>query len=120
MKEYRTNRLLLRRWRDTDLEPFARMNVDAAVMQHMPELLDRVASDALAKRLDMAIAEQGFGMWAIEALGGPPFIGFVGIETVGFNAQLYGCYRNRLAFSTFIVGSRLCDGSCARGVQNRF
>jgi len=31
--ELRTERLLLRRWRDTDRAPFAAVNADAAVMQ---------------------------------------------------------------------------------------
>jgi RimJ/RimL family protein N-acetyltransferase len=31
----RTERLLMRRWRDEDREPFAAMNADPAVMEHM-------------------------------------------------------------------------------------
>jgi RimJ/RimL family protein N-acetyltransferase len=34
----RTDRLLLRRWTDADLEPFAAMNADPVVMQHMQGL----------------------------------------------------------------------------------
>jgi RimJ/RimL family protein N-acetyltransferase len=33
---YETDRLLLRRWRDDDREPFARMNADPEVMEHFP------------------------------------------------------------------------------------
>ncbi|TME01689.1 MAG: GNAT family N-acetyltransferase, partial [Chloroflexi bacterium] len=32
--ELRTERLLLRRWRPGDREPFARLNADPVVMQH--------------------------------------------------------------------------------------
>ena len=32
-----TDRLLLRRWRDADREPFAAMNADPAVMEHMQD-----------------------------------------------------------------------------------
>ena len=32
-----TERLILRQWRDSDREPFRRMNADAAVMEFMPK-----------------------------------------------------------------------------------
>jgi len=42
-----TDRLILRRWRDSDREPFARMNADPRVMEFFAELLLRERSDAL-------------------------------------------------------------------------
>jgi RimJ/RimL family protein N-acetyltransferase len=41
----RTPRLLLRKWRDGDREPFARMSADPAVMEMLLPM-DRAASDA--------------------------------------------------------------------------
>ena len=41
-------RLLLRHWREEDLEPFAALNADPRVMEYFPGTLDRAASDALA------------------------------------------------------------------------
>ena len=41
-----TDRLLLRPWREDDLEPFAAMNADPAVMEHFLKPLDRAESDA--------------------------------------------------------------------------
>jgi RimJ/RimL family protein N-acetyltransferase len=35
----RTDRLLLRRWTDADREPFAAMNADPMVMEHMQGLM---------------------------------------------------------------------------------
>ena len=43
-----TERLVLRRWRPSDLEPFAALNADAEVMDHFPSTLDRAAGDAAA------------------------------------------------------------------------
>ena len=34
-----TERLGLRRWYDSDLEPFSKMNLDADVMKYFPKLL---------------------------------------------------------------------------------
>src|SRR5688572_22070549 len=44
----RTERLILRRWRREDREPFAALNSDPQVMECLPKLLTREESDALA------------------------------------------------------------------------
>jgi hypothetical protein len=49
MSELRTPRLLLRQWRDADLEPFAALNADEEVMRYFPAPLARSESDALAE-----------------------------------------------------------------------
>lgn len=87
MEDYRTPRLLLRRWRDSDREPFARLNADPEVMTHFPGVLDRSASDALVDLIEGRFAEDGFGPWAVEVPGGEPFIGFVGLARVRFDAH---------------------------------
>ncbi len=87
MEDYRTPRLLLRRWRNSDREPFARLNADPEVMEHFPGVLDRAASDTLVDRIETHFAEHGFGPWAVEVQGGEPFIGFVGLAHVGFDAH---------------------------------
>lgn len=83
---YTTRRLLLRSWRDSDREPFARMNADPEVMEYMPRILDRAASDAFVDRIEAHLAAHGSGLWAVEVVGGAPFIGFVGLVHVGFEA----------------------------------
>lgn len=86
MAHYLTSRLVLRRWRAQDREPFARLNADPAVMEHFPGVLTRAASDALAEHVEAHFAAHGFGPWAVEVVGGGPFIGFVGLAHVGFEA----------------------------------
>ncbi len=78
----KTGRLTLRRWREADLEPFAAMNCDPAVMEFFPTMLDRDQSDALAARADSSIDVDGYGLWAVEVKGVAPFIGFVGIRSL--------------------------------------
>ena len=86
-----TQRLLLRPWRDADLPAFAELNADPRVMAHFPNTLDRAASDALAARIRGAMAEQGYGLWAVEVRGGAPFIGFVGLARPRFDAPFTPC-----------------------------
>lgn len=81
-----TDRLVLRRWRPVDLEPFAALNADPEVMQHFPSTLDRAASDALAARAESAFDRDGFGLWAVEVAATGGFIGFVGLAVPRFEA----------------------------------
>lgn len=87
----RTDRLLLRPWRESDLEPFAALNADPAVMEYLPKLLDREESDLLAARFRALFDELGYGRWAVEVPGVAPFIGFVGLSYVTFAAPFAPC-----------------------------
>lgn len=89
--ELRSPRCVLRDWRDADLEPFARLNADPQVMEHFPALLSRAESDALAARLRAGIAERGWGFFALEVPGVAPFVGFVGLQPVAFEAHFTPC-----------------------------
>jgi RimJ/RimL family protein N-acetyltransferase len=77
--ELRTDRLLLRRWREEDLAPFAALNADPEVVRYLPTALTREESDALAARADARFDADGVGLFAVEVVGGAPFIGFVGL-----------------------------------------
>lgn len=81
-----TPRLLLRAWREADLEPFAALNADPLVRRWFPSLLAREESDLQAGLLQAHIEAHGFGFWAVEAPGVAPFIGFVGLKHVTFEA----------------------------------
>ncbi len=83
----RTARLVLRDWREDDLEPFARLNADPAVMAHFPATLSRAESDAMARRVRAGLAERGWGLWALEAPGVADFVGFVGLAAPRFDAH---------------------------------
>lgn len=78
--ELRTERLLMRRWRDADREPFAAMNSDPEVMRYFPAVMDRELSDRSVDRFEQRFEEQGFGLWALELLTTGEFIGFTGLN----------------------------------------
>jgi ribosomal-protein-alanine N-acetyltransferase len=74
----RTDRLLLRRWREEDLEPWAALNADPEVMAHFPSLLTREESDAWAEAIELHFAQHGYGLWAVDVDG--RFAGFTGLR----------------------------------------
>ena len=82
--DLRTERLLLRQWRDEDLEPFAALNADVETMRYFPAPPSRAQSDALAEHARRQIEEEGWGLWAVEVVGGASFIGFVGLVRPSF------------------------------------
>lgn len=75
----RTGRLLMRRWRDDDRGPFAALNADPVVMEHMTTTLTRDQSDAFVDSIEACWGERGLGLWAVEVPGVAPFIGYVGL-----------------------------------------
>jgi RimJ/RimL family protein N-acetyltransferase len=85
--ELRTDRLLLRQWRDADLEPWAQLNADPEVMEHFPSVLTREESDVLAARCREHLETNGWGLWAVEVPGVTPFIGWVGLARPAFEAH---------------------------------
>lgn len=91
MADLHTERLLLRRWRDSDREPFARMNADPAVMEHFPALLTRAESDAAVGWIEAGFADRGYGLWAAELRATGEFIGFVGLSVPAFHAHFTPC-----------------------------
>lgn len=52
--QLRTTRLLLRRWRQIDREPFANLNADPVVIEHFPDVLSREESDAMVTGLKLS------------------------------------------------------------------
>lgn len=86
-----TPRLILRAWREEDLEPFARLNADERATQYLLHRLSREQSDALVERIGAHFERKGFGLWAVEAPGVAPFIGAVGLVVPGFSAAFTPC-----------------------------
>src|SRR6266550_2143190 len=85
--ELRTERLILRRWRPADHEPFASMHADPEVMRYMIRPLTREESDAFIDRAERHHDEHGFGLWAVEVPPDVSFIGFVGLWIPTFEAH---------------------------------
>jgi RimJ/RimL family protein N-acetyltransferase len=86
----RTERLLLRRWQDSDREPFAALNADRRVMEFLPALLSRKESDAMIDRLEAHFDQHGFGFWAVETDDGS-CAGFVGLSVPRFETSFTPC-----------------------------
>ncbi|MEV4798688.1 GNAT family N-acetyltransferase [Nonomuraea sp. NPDC049421] len=81
-----TERLVMRRWREEDKEPFAAMNADPEVMEHFPALMTREESDTFVDRIERHFDERGYSLWALELRDTGRFIGFTGLALQTFDA----------------------------------
>ncbi|CAN5637670.1 hypothetical protein BH24ACT18_BH24ACT18_10390 [soil metagenome] len=81
MIEIETGRLLLRWWRDEDLEPYARLCDDPEVMRFIGDgsTLTREQSGDQISRFVRHRQERGFGLWAAEKRATGAFVGFAGL-----------------------------------------
>src|SRR5215472_3842761 len=102
----RTSRLLLRAWRRNDLDSFAALNADPAVMEFLPRRLSRTESDELARRISRRITDDGFGLWAVEVPDVADFIGYIGLSIPQFRTPFTPCVE---------IGWRLARAYWGRG-----
>jgi ribosomal-protein-alanine N-acetyltransferase len=86
-----TERLFLRRWKDSDREPFAAMNADPRVMEFFPGCLTREESDAFIERIESHFENHGFGLFAAELKADGSLIGFIGLHAATFQAHFTPC-----------------------------
>lgn len=84
--ELRTPRVLLRQWKDSDLDTWVAMNADPAVRRYFPSVLTPTEAKGEADRIRASIAKRGWGMWALEVPGVHAFAGFVGLNLPGYEA----------------------------------
>jgi len=86
-----TPRLLLRRWRADDREPFYRINSDPRVMLFFPACLTRPESNAGIDRMETHFTEHGFGLWAAELIETGELAGFIGLAVPRFTTHFTPC-----------------------------
>lgn len=86
-----TERLLLRRWKKEDIEPFSSLNSDPKVMEFFPALLNRTETEAMIKTIEERIEQHGFGFWATELKESHQFIGFIGLNIPGYALPFSPC-----------------------------
>jgi RimJ/RimL family protein N-acetyltransferase len=86
-----TERLILRRWKPSDLEPFAEINADPRVMQYFPSCLSRQESDEFVERIEDHFLNHGFGLFAAELKSDSKLMGFMGLHVASFQAHFTPC-----------------------------
>jgi len=82
-----TDRLILRAWRDADIEPWVAMGADPRVMEFFPSLSTREEAEATAARMRAALERDGYGWWVAEHKDDRSFIGVIAVTDVAYEAH---------------------------------
>ncbi|TDW93606.1 RimJ/RimL family protein N-acetyltransferase [Kribbella pratensis] len=75
-----TERLVLRPFRESDLEPWAALNADPEVTQYLGPPMSREDSDRTARVINAFYEAQGFGFLAVERRSDGVFLGACGLS----------------------------------------
>lgn len=82
----KTKRLILRTWKEQDLDPMFAINQDSLVCEFLPEVGNRAATKVLIQRFIDHYKKYDFTAYAVELKSNGEFIGFVGLLVVSFEA----------------------------------
>lgn len=116
----KTERLILRRWRASDREPFRAMNADPRVMEFFPSTLAAAESDALAERIERHFDAHGFGLFATELRATSSFIGFVGLTVPAFEATFTPCVEIGWRLAANVWGRGLATEAAREALRHGF
>ena len=101
-----TERLLLRKWTETDSEAFAKINTDPDVTRYFPAVYTRERSDEMMRLCNAEIDVYGFSFWAVERKDTNSLIGFVGLHNFDDELDFCPCVE---------VGWRLAQSEWGKG-----
>jgi RimJ/RimL family protein N-acetyltransferase len=85
-----TERLLLRQWRDDDLDAWAELNADPSVREFFDGVLTRDQARASLERFRDDITGRGWGWWAVEVRATGELAGMAGLDPVDEGLPFHG------------------------------
>ena len=110
--------IVLRQWRDEDLEPFAEMNADTEVMEFFPKLFTKAESAEVLARMRAGIDERGWGFWAVDVDGA--FAGLTGLNEAKFVAHFTPCVETGWRFRREYWGRGIAQAAALQAVSFGF
>ena len=82
-----TSRLILRNWKQNDIEPFAILNSDPRACEFLPNVLSQEETLTSVIKIQSHFKKHAFGLFAVELISTKTFIGFVGLKYFSFDSH---------------------------------
>lgn len=82
-----TPRLILRDWKEEDIQPFAGMNKSPDVMRYFLNPLSEEESFGFYTRIRQEFSDYGYGLYALEEKATGIFMGYTGFHHILFDAD---------------------------------
>lgn len=86
-----TPRLILRSWKESDLDTFRKMNEDNDVMKFFLKKLSVEETDQFYNRIQLEFEQKKYGLYAVELRATGDFIGFTGFHYTDFDTDFAPC-----------------------------
>ena len=110
---FKTERLGIRNWENSDLFEFAKMGQDEAVMKYFPSLLSEKQTMDLMHRMQVQLEKKGYAYLPVETLDNQEFIGMIGMSDQKYDIKLENSDE---ALSEFVdIGWRLKTSAWGKG-----
>ena len=103
-----TERLGLRNWADSDLQPFSEMCADERVMEFFPNTLSKDQTNLLFIKMQNHFNEYGYCYFAVDRLDTNEFIGFIGLLNQTYKSEFTPCIDLGLEALSKGMGKWLC------------
>ena len=110
---FKTERLRIRNWKESDLLEFVKMGQDEKVMQYFPSLLSEKQTMDFVERMQLQLEKKGYAYLPVETLDNQEFIGMIGMSDQKYDIKLE---ESEEAFSEFVdIGWRLKRAAWGKG-----
>ncbi len=88
---FTTERLGFRKWHESDIDKFVKINSSPLVMEFFPNTMSEQETMAMIERINKHFEEHGYGYFAVEELATRQFIGFIGLGHPRFESYFTPC-----------------------------
>ena len=92
--QIKSERVLLRHWKASDLEPWIALNLDPKNLRYFPRTYSAEESLESFKRISESLEKNEYGLWAAEEKSSGEFMGFIGLAKADIpGVSFMPCYE---------------------------